>query len=194
MSPMFEVGKTIVSKELFDVMFSCDLGKCKGACCIEGVSGAPVSEDEALSIEEVYPTMKKYLPEEHNKAIEKQGTTVIDNDGDLVTPLVNNKQCVYAYYDDDKILWCAIEKAYRKGEISFRKPASCYLYPVRITEYKEFDAVNYEKNPICSDALLCGKKNGVKVYEFLKTPLIEKYGKEWYEELKEIDKAISIEQ
>lgn len=188
---MFEVGKTIVSGELLDVMFSCNLDKCKGACCIEGVSGAPVTENEALCIEECYPTVQKYLPKDHIEAIEKLGTTVIDSDGDLVTPLVNNKQCVYAYYDDNKVLWCAVEKAYRDGKISFKKPISCALYPIRITKYKEFDAVNYEKNPICSDALKCGKKNKVKVYEFLRTPLIEKYGEEWYEEIEEIDKAVN---
>lgn len=191
---MFEVGKTIVSKELFEVMFSCDLHKCKGACCIEGVSGAPVTKEEAISIEEYYLAVQKYLPKEHISSVKKQGSTVVDSDGDLVTPLVNNKQCAYAYYDDKNILWCAIEKAYRNGEIPFRKPISCYLYPVRITEYKDFDAINYEKNPICADAVICGKKNSVKVYEFLKTPLIEKYGEEWYEELKNIDKVIRAEQ
>ncbi len=180
---MIEIGRTIISFDIFEEHFLCDLLKCKGACCVEGDSGAPLNEEEAKIIEENYPSIEKYLPDNHKKEINKQGFSVIDNDGDLVTPLVNNRQCAYSFYDDKGILKCGIEKAFLEGKSSLRKPLSCHLFPIRITEYKRFDAINYEQLKICKPGRNCGKSNQLPLYKFLKEPLIRKYGKEWYAEV-----------
>ncbi len=180
---MIEIGRTIISRDVFEKHFLCDLLKCKGACCVEGDSGAPVTTEEALSIEKNYPNFQKYLPREHKKEIEKQGFSIIDNDGDLVTPLVNNKQCAYTYTNEKGILKCAIEKAYFSGESDFRKPISCHLFPIRITEYKRFDALNYERLKICRPGRECGASQQLPLYVFLKEPLIRNYGEKWYKEL-----------
>ena len=127
--------------------------------------------------------MSEYLPQKHKKEVEKQGYSVIDSDGDLVTPLVNNRQCVYSFYNDNGILQCAVEKAYFEGKIKFRKPISCHLFPIRITEYRDFDAVNYQQLRICKPGRQCGASQKLPLYKFLKEPLIKKYGEEWYKEL-----------
>jgi len=179
---MLEIGRTIVSLDILEKKFLCDLLKCKGACCVEGDSGAPVTPEEVKAIEEAYPEVEPYLSENHRAEISKQGFAVIDMDGDLVTPLENNKQCVYTYKEND-ILKCGIEKAFLDGKISFRKPVSCHLFPIRITEYKRFDAVNYQQIDICKPGRVCGKGAELPLYVFLKEPLIRKYGEEWYEQL-----------
>lgn len=179
---MLEIGRAIVSLDILDKQFLCDLMKCKGACCVEGDSGAPVTAEEVKAIEEAYPAFKNYLPESHQEEISKQGFGVIDFEGDLVTPLVNFKQCAYTYKDNG-ILKCGIEKAYLEGKTSFRKPVSCHLFPIRITEYKRFDAVNYQQIDICKPGRQCGKSEKLPLYVFLKEPLIRKYGQEWYEQL-----------
>ncbi|WP_245792729.1 DUF3109 family protein [Tangfeifania diversioriginum] len=183
-STMIEIGRTIISRDVFEKKFVCDLLKCKGACCVEGDSGAPLTQEEAKIIERDYPKFKKYLPEKHQEVIEDQGFSMIDDDGDLVTPLVNKKQCAYTFYDEKGILKCGIEKAFFEGEITFRKPVSCHLFPIRITEYKRFDAVNYEELDICKPGVACGEALQVPLYKFLKEPLIRKYGENWYKELK----------
>ncbi len=181
---MIEIGRTIISLDVFEKHFLCDLMKCKGACCIEGDSGAPLTEQEAVIIEKDFSIFGSYLPNKHIKEIEKQGFSVIDDDGDLVTPLVNNRQCAYSFYDKNGILKCSIEKAFFDGKISFRKPVSCHLFPIRITEYKKFDAVNYQELDICKPGRNCGTSNQIPLYKFLKEPLIRKYGESWYEEVK----------
>ena len=187
---MIQIDNKIVSQEIFDQQFVCDLNACKGACCVEGDSGAPLLKNEAEELEEFYPVIKKYLSRECRKAIKKQGFSVIDTDNDLTTPLVNNRECAYVYYDSG-ITKCAIEKAYLEDGISFKKPISCHLYPIRITEYKEFDAVNYESNKICSPACKLGELIKVSVFRFLKEPLIRKYGKSFYTELEVVEKSLS---
>jgi len=179
---MLEIGRAIVSLDILEKHFLCDLLKCKGACCVEGDSGAPVTTEEARQIEESYSIVSDYLEENHREEIRKQGFAVIDLDGDLVTPLVNNRQCVYTY-EDQGILKCGIEKAYLDGKISFRKPVSCHLFPIRITEYKRFDAVNYQEIDICKPGRDCGSGAKLPLYIFLKEPLIRKYGAEWYTQL-----------
>lgn len=179
---MLEIGRTIVSLDILEKKFLCDLLKCKGACCVEGDSGAPVTTEEVKAIQEAYPEVEPYLSENHRAEIGKQGFAVIDQDGDLVTPLENNKQCVYTYQEND-ILKCGIEKAFLDGKINFRKPVSCHLFPIRITEYKRFDAVNYQQIDICKPGRMCGKSAELPLYVFLKEPLIRKYGEEWYEQL-----------
>lgn len=179
---MIEIEKTLVSLDLIEKVFHCDLPKCNGACCVIGESGAPLEEEEKELIEEAYPLARRYMTEEGIRTIEEQGWYVIDEEGDTVTPLVNNGACAYAY-NEKGITFCAIEKAWMEGLVDFRKPVSCHLYPVRITKYKSYDAVNYEKNRICKAAIKKGKKEGVPIYTFLKEPLIRKYGSKWYSEL-----------
>lgn len=179
---MLEIGRAIVSLDILEKQFLCDLLKCKGACCVEGDSGAPVSIEEAREIQEAYPEVKNYIPESHQEEVKKQGFAVIDSEGDLVTPLVDNRQCAYSYTEKG-ILKCGIEKAFIDGKITFRKPISCHLFPIRITEYKRFDAVNYEKLDICEPGRACGKKEKLPLYVFLKEPIIRKYGEDWYQQL-----------
>lgn len=180
---MIEIGRTIISRDIFEEHFLCDLLKCKGACCVEGDSGAPVNDEEVEKIRKNYPRFKHLLPERHQEEIEKQGFSVVDDDGDTVTPLVENRQCAYSFYDEKGILKCGIERAWSNGESDFRKPVSCHLFPIRITEYKRFDAVNYEKLKICKSGRKCGKSNRLPLYKFLKEPLIRKYGQGWYKEV-----------
>jgi len=180
---MVEIGRTIISRDIFEKHFLCDLIKCKGACCVEGDSGAPLTKEEAKIIEQEYNHFERYIPENHKKKIRKSGFSVIDNDEDLVTPLIHNRQCAYSFYDERGILKCSIEKAWFEGKTQFRKPVSCHLFPIRITEYKRFDAVNYQELDICIPGRECGKSEQLPLYRFLKEPLIRKYGKEWYEEL-----------
>lgn len=180
---MVEIGRAIVSSDIFEKYFLCDILKCKGACCIEGDSGAPLTDEEAMLIEKDYHTFKNLLPKKHRKEVEKQGHSLIDSDGDLVTPLVDNRQCVYSYSNSKGILKCAIEKAHFDGKTDFRKPISCHLFPIRITEYKRFDAINYQQLDICKPGRKCGASEKLLLYKFLKEPLIKKYGEEWYKEL-----------
>jgi hypothetical protein len=180
---MVEIGRTIISRDIFEQYFLCDLLKCKGACCVEGDSGAPLTKEEAEIIEREYPNLQNYLPGKHKHEIQKQGFSVIDKDFDLVTPLINNRKCVYSFTDENGILKCAIEKAYFEGKTTFRKPVSCHLFPIRITEYKRFDAVNYQELTICIPGRECGKLAKLPLYQFLKEPLIRKYGEEWYMEV-----------
>lgn len=180
---MVEIGRTLISLDVFEKHFLCDILKCKGACCVEGDSGAPLTDEEAEIIEKEYQHFEKYLPENHKKQIKILGYSLIDSDGDLVTPLVNNRQCAYSFYDEKGILKCSIEKAYFEERIDFRKPISCHLFPIRISEYKRFDAVNYQELDICKPGRKCGASQKLPLYTFLKEPLIRKYGKEWYNEL-----------
>lgn len=180
---MLEIGRTIVSLDILEKQFLCDILKCKGACCVEGDSGAPVTPEEEKAIQENYPEVESYLPENHREEILKQGFAVVDFDGDLVTPLVNNKECAYTF-EERGILKCGIEKAFLDGKINFRKPVSCHLFPIRISEYKRFDAVNYQKIDICKPGRECGKSEKLPLYVFLKEPLIRKYGEDWYQQLK----------
>ncbi len=180
---MIEIGRTIISRDIFEQRFVCDLLKCKGACCVEGDSGAPLTPEEAETIEKDYIHFEPYLPEEHRAEIKKQGFSVIDDDKDLVTPLVNKRQCAYSFYDEKGILKCSIEKAFNEGKTSFRKPLSCHLFPIRITEYRRFDALNYEELDICKPGRECGKSMKMPLFRYLKGPLIRKYGEEWYREV-----------
>jgi len=180
---MLQIDKTLISFDIFEKKFVCDLGVCKGECCVEGDSGAPLDDEETKILEEIYPVVEKYMTKAGIKAVKKQGKWIVDSDGDKVTPLVNNKECAYIYKDNNGIVFCAIEKAFLEKEIDFQKPVSCHLYPIRITKYQDFDAVNYESNKLCIPARVNGERLGVPLYKFVKVPLIRKYGKEWYEQL-----------
>jgi hypothetical protein len=180
---MIEIGRAVVSLDILEKRFCCDITKCGGACCVEGDSGAPLTEEEAAIIEEIYPEFKEYLSEENQQEISKQGFSVIDQDGDLVTPMRGNNECVFTFTDEQGITLCAIEKAFFEKNTKFRKPVSCHLFPIRISEYKRFDAVNYQKLDICKPGRKCGKTKNLPLWKFLKDPLIRKYGEEWFKEL-----------
>ena len=182
---MIQIDDKLISEDLFSEEFVCNLAKCKGICCLEGDAGAPLDEDETKILDEIYPKIKSYLRPEGIQAIEEQGTYTLDFEGDLVTPLVNNAECAYVIFDEKGYTKCAIEKAYEDGVIDWQKPISCHLYPIRITEYSNFSAINHHEWDICSDACTLGKELGVKVYQFLKKPLIRKYGEEFYQTLSE---------
>ncbi|RLD63890.1 MAG: DUF3109 domain-containing protein [Bacteroidetes bacterium] len=188
---MLQIGKTIVSLNLIEKNFVCDLQACKGACCVVGDSGAPLEEDELEIFDDIYSIVEPYLSEEGIRAIDEQGLYTVDDDNDYITPLINNKECAYTIFENG-IAKCAIEKAFFDKKINFRKPISCHLYPVRITKYTEFDAVNYETNKLCVDAVKLGDKLGVPVYKFLKEPLTKKYGEEWYKELEYAAKNLNF--
>jgi len=185
---MFQLGKTIVSEDIIEKEFVCNLGACKGACCIEGEAGAPVTKEEVEILKEIYPKVKPFLRSEGVKAIEEQGTHIVSDLGDIETPLVNGKECAYVTFSENGIAGCGIEDAYLAGEVSFKKPISCHLYPVRVQDYSEFAAVNYHKWPICNDACTLGKELKVPVYKFLKEALIRKFGENWYLELEKVAK------
>lgn len=180
---MMKVGDVLVSDDIRDKEFVCNLEKCKGACCVEGDFGAPLLQEELAILEEIYPKVKKYLSPEGIKEIEKQGTHTIDDEGELCTPIISGRECVYAIYDERKILKCGIEQAHKAGDVEWKKPISCHLYPIRITKKKEFEAINYHKWHICTPACALGKELQVPVYKFLRDPLIRKYGEPWYNEL-----------
>ena len=181
---MMVIDHTIVSDDVKKAYFVCDLNKCKGACCVEGDLGAPLTQDELSIMEDIYPHVAPYLSTEGNQAISEQGTYIKDHEGDFSTPTIKGKECAYAIYDQKGILKCGIEKAYEEGKIDFQKPISCHLYPLRITSYQDYDAINYDQWKICNPACELGKSTKTPLYEFLKAPLIRKYGKAWFQALK----------
>lgn len=183
---MFEINNILISDDLYERKFLCDLNSCKGACCVEGDSGAPLEEEECNTLDDIFDKVKPYMRPEGIKAVEEQGAFVVDTDEDLVTPLVNNRECAYVYFAEDGGTRCAIEAAYEKGEIDWKKPISCELFPVRINEYPTFTAVNVQFLEICESACSLGKAFEVPVYKFLKDPLIKRFGKEWYEEMEKV--------
>jgi hypothetical protein len=187
---MIAIDNTIVSEHLLDRKFVCDLSACKGECCVAGDSGAPLDKEELELLDKVYPKVKPYMNKKGIKAVDKHGTYELDSDGDYTTTLVApGAECAFVIFDENNIAKCAIEQAYRDGVIDWQKPVSCHLYPVRITKYKDYDAVNYHKWEVCKPACECGKKLDVPVYKFLKEPLIRKYGKDWYKQLELADKV-----
>jgi hypothetical protein len=180
---MFQIKDTIVASDILEESFICDLSVCKGECCVEGESGAPLENEEVGIIEDLLPHIWGDLSPAAQDIIQKQGVAYEDNDGDMVTSIVNGKDCVFTYYDEKGNCKCAIERAYREGRIGFYKPVSCHLYPIRLQKYESFTAVNYHRWSVCKAAVLLGKREGVKIYQFLKEPLMRRFGQDWYEEL-----------
>ncbi len=179
---MLQIDNTIVSLDLIERNFVCDLKKCKGACCIQGDSGAPLEQEELEIIENIYPSIKSYLTKEGDDAIKSQGAYTIDSDGDYVTTLINNQECAYAYFENG-IAKCSIEKAFYDGAIDFKKPLSCHLYPVRVKKYEDFNGINYDKSNLCKSAVRLGNKINQPLFVFLKEALTRKFGVKWYEQL-----------
>lgn len=179
---MLRIGDTIFSLDVLEKKFRCNLPECLGNCCRYGDSGAPLLDSEVMILDEIWPDVMKYIRPEGIGIIEKEGTSIIDFENDRVTPLIGNEECAYAVLEKN-ILKCGIEIAWHDGKISFRKPLSCHLFPVRIKYFSDFKAVNYQELSICSSARESGSCEKVYVYEFLKEPLIRALGAEMYEEL-----------
>ncbi|CAA0148864.1 conserved hypothetical protein [Tenacibaculum maritimum] len=189
---MFQLGKTIISEDIIKKDFVCNLSACKGACCIDGDAGAPLEKEETDILEKIYPKVKPFLRKEGIQAIEEQGTWITSDFGELETPLIGDADCAYVIFDDKNTALCAIEEAYNQGIIDWKKPISCHLYPIRIQNYTEFSAVNYNKWKICNDACSLGKELQIPIYKFVKQALIRKFGQNWYDQLeKEADKILN---
>lgn len=180
---MLQIQDTLVSLDLLERYFCCDLDSCRGECCIEGDAGAPITEAERDRLEEILPEVLPDLSPAARRVIEEQGVSYIDEEGDLVTSIVDGGNCVFTTYGPGGVCLCAVEKACREGRIDFLKPVSCHLYPVRITEYDTFTAVNLHRWKICKCAEVLGRKQGLRAYQFLKGPLTARFGADWYREL-----------
>lgn len=180
---MIRLADTLVSDDLLNIRFACDLSACKGACCVEGDAGAPLEEEEISLLEDDLDEVLPFMTEQGRETVRETGVFEYDADANYVTPLVKGKECAFTNFDDDGIAWCAIEKAWEKGLTNFRKPSSCHLYPVRIGRYSHFDALNYHHWEICRPALKRGAETGLPLYRFLEEPLTKKYGEGWYKDL-----------
>ncbi len=187
---MLQIDNTIISLDLLEEQFVCDLSTCKGICCVEGDSGAPLEVEEIQIIEELLPVIWDDLSEKSKDIIKKQGVSYIDEDDEPVTSIVDGRECVFTYFDEKGICKCAIEKAFREGKTNFYKPISCHLYPVRLQKYNEFTAVNYHRWSVCECATVLGRNLKVPVYQFLKEPLVRKFGQDWFNELEQADTEI----
>jgi hypothetical protein len=186
---MIIVGDAILSEDILDKRFVCQLDQCKGACCIEGDAGAPLLHAELEIIENVLPTVKKYMRSDALEYLAEKGFHTRDPDGELVTECQKSGECVFVQYDGSGIAKCSFEMAYEAGESAFKKPISCHLYPIRAKRYGNYTALNYHKWDICNPACKAGSEMNVRVFEFLKEPLIRKMGADWYKELEEVSKA-----
>lgn len=186
---MLNIGNTIISDDIKTVCFTCNLRACKGMCCIEGDAGAPLLEKEIGVLEDIKEEVKPYMRAEGIEVMTNQGVFDYDVEGNIVTSLVNNKECIFVYFEND-IAKCAIEQAFFDKKISFQKPISCHLYPIRITRFHDFDALNYDQWHVCKPSLIQGAEFNQPLYKFLKEPLQRLYGKEWYTQLeKEIEES-----
>ena len=190
---MVMIQDKIVSTEIFESKFACNLNACKGACCWEGDFGAPLEEEELVTLKELYPLYKDFIPEKGQERIEKLGFyDFIEETQEFATTLMENGACAYLSYNPDGSAYCGIEKAYNAGVIDYRKPISCHLYPIRVTanEKLAFEALNYDVWDICSAACTKGEEQQIRVYEFAKDALVRKYGEPFYEELDEVAKDL----
>ncbi len=180
---MIVIKNTIISDDIVDQYFACDLVKCKGACCHAGDRGAPLEIHELTEIDICNRDVKTYLNEESQRLLDSKQPYIKDVNGQYHTTVRKDGACIFSIVDKNALTLCGIERAYTEGKVDFRKPVSCQLYPVRVKKYPDYYAVNYHKWDICKAACVLGKRNGVKIYEFVKDALIKKFGKDWYEEL-----------
>lgn len=180
---MIQIDDTIISIDCLSEKFCCDLDACAGACCIEGDAGAPVDLDEVEQLEAALPVVWNDLSASAQTVIDKQGVAYTDEEGDLVTSIVNGKDCVFTCYDEKGCCFCALEKAYRAGKTNFYKPLSCHLYPIRLKKIGDMTALNYHQWDVCKAAVCKGEQLNLPVYRFLKEPLIRRFGQAWYDEL-----------
>jgi hypothetical protein len=187
---LIEIEDKIVSTEIFTRKFVCDLNACKGACCVEGDSGAPLNLKEVELITENINEISNYMTEKGIEVISKKGVSYLDEDNEHVTSLIDGKDCAFVFRDDNGIVKCAIEKAYNEKKINFNKPISCHLYPIRVKKFGEYTALNYDSWKICSSACSCGEKLNVSVFRFLREPLIRAFGEEFYKELELVESEL----
>ncbi len=180
---MIQIANTLLSDDIFEEQFICDLCQCKGQCCVDGESGAPLTREEHDRIQDILPEIWDDLSPKAQELITEQGISYTDTDGELVTSIVNGEECVFTYFDENGVCKCAIDTAYREGRIAVQKPISCHLYPIRLTEYADFTAVNYHRWSVCRPAVKLGRKQGVPIYRFLREPLIRRFGEAWYREV-----------
>ncbi|MDR1644299.1 MAG: DUF3109 family protein [Tannerellaceae bacterium] len=180
---MLQIGDTLVSLDILERQFACDLPLCKGACCVEGDAGAPLEGNEPAELQKLLPAVWDDLSPEAQTLIRKQGIAYLDIEGETVTSIVNGKNCVFTYYDPSGVCKCAIEKAWNEGRTTFYKPISCHLYPIRVRTYETYKAVNYDHWRICRCAETLGNKTQIPLYRFLRAALIRKFGQAWYDEL-----------
>lgn len=187
---LVEIDDKIVSTQIFERKFVCDLNACKGACCIEGDAGAPLTLEEVDILEDTLEVIKPYMREEGIKAVEEQGVFYMDQDNEPVTTLVNEAECAFVYFDEKGITKCAVEQAHIDGKSDFKKPISCHLYPIRVKQYDEFKGLNYDVWDICAPACDCGEQLNVPVFRFLKEPLVRAFGSEFFKELEVVSKEM----
>lgn len=180
---MIQINDTLVSLDVVEGYFECDLDSCLGECCVEGDAGAPLSLEEADRLEEQLPRLIPLMTPAAREVAEEQGASYIDEEGDLVTSIVNGRDCIFTFYAPGGKCLCLLERLRREGHSEFFKPISCSLYPVRLKDCGGMTAVNYHRWKICKCAEILGRKKGVRVYEFLKEPLIRRFGEEWYRQL-----------
>lgn len=185
-----ELDGKLISTSIFEEYFMCDIAECEGFCCVAGDSGAPLEDEEKDLLERELQKILPYLKPSGQKAIAEQGVSVVDYDGDIVTPLIDGEECAYSYYSENGSCFCGIEKAYLEGVTTFRKPISCHLYPIRTKKIGDSLALNYDQWSICRCARKKGKREKVLVYEFLKEPIIRKFGKKFYEELESVHEKL----
>ncbi|MBL4862890.1 MAG: DUF3109 family protein [Crocinitomicaceae bacterium] len=188
---LIEIGDKVISTQIFERKFVCDLNACKGACCIKGDAGAPLTLDEITILEDDIDDIKPYMRQEGIEAIEQEGVFYIDQDNEAGTTLVNGKECAFVYFDENGITKCSIEQAHKEGKTNFKKPISCHLYPIRVKEFNDFKALNYDVWDICSPACACGSQLDVPVFKFLKEPLVRAFGLAFFEELDIVAKELS---
>ena len=191
MIPIVQIDDKLISVDIFEKKFSCDVDTCAGICCVLGDSGAPLEYEELEIVAEEYVNFASYLKPEGRDAVEEQGVQVVDSDGDHVTPLINGKECAYSYFDEQNVCRCAIERAFFEGKTTFRKPISCWLYPIRLKQLGDFVGMNYDQWHVCNCAREKGEREGIPVFRFLKEPIIRRFGKAFYEQLEEAAKQVS---
>ncbi len=179
---MIIIDDTLISEALKDIYFACDLSRCYGKCCVEGDAGAPLEEEEISILDDFIDKIKPFMTKEGCAVVEKIGVFEYDIDAEIVTPLVNDRECAFVFFESG-ICLCAIEKAWLAGKIDFQKPISCHLYPVRLSKLMNHIAINYDKWGICKMALVNGKRENILLYKYLEIPLIRKFGKFWYKKL-----------
>ena len=184
---LVEIDDKIVSTDLFSEKFVCDLSKCKGACCVKGNGGAPLTEKEVELIEDNLEQIKPFMSEKGIHTIKDEGVYYLDEEDAPATKLIDKKECCFVYFDNSNTAKCSIETAYKSGEIDFNKPQSCHLYPIRIKEFTEFTALNYEEWDICAPACNLGQSLKVPVYKFLQEPITRVFGSSFFNELSKID-------
>ena len=192
---IIEIDDCLVSEEILTEYFACDYEKCKGCCCVIGDSGAPMEECEAGAIEKNYPIFSPIMTDAGRAAVASKGFFEIDMDGDMVTPLVpGSEECAYTIFDEEGNCFCSMERCWFQGKGDFRKPISCWLYPIRITTLRNgMRALNLHRWHSCQDAFAKGKKENVRVYEFLREPIERYFGEDFYQALCEAAKMLNKE-